>query len=536
MTDTTTGTVEHLDPHTLTLETNVRPSAPLTPGFVQSIRHNGVLTPVLAHRTPDGTIHVRAGQRRTLAAREAGIATIPVYIVDADPAVTQRIIQQMIENDQREALTDADRAAAFQQLTFEGLDVPTIAKRTGTTPKDISTALTVAGNEAATAAIQEHALTLDQAADLIEFDNDEEVRADLIEVATHDPAQFAHAVQRARDEHTRAQVKADTEADLTARGFTILDRDRGYYDTDYTPLRDLVTADGDRATLDHIQVDGRAAFVRISYTGHPEVIYYLPDPKKAGLRKTNGQSSTGGPMTDEQKAERRTLIANNKAWASAEVVRREWLTTFLSRKTLPKDTPVVIARGLTIHRHAVSAATRDGNPLAHTLLGIDPAGTGTPTGWPRSSSRPQRRRCTSSWPWSSVPPRAPPASRPGTPPPPPTGPTSPKSPPGATPSATSNTSSPPPTPPAAQSTRVTVTRVTASWVTATPVTTTRSDQPEGPHPWPLPHLATNPQKTIWARYPRSPDQRGDHKATKHLVLAGTLNPESRWQYLGEVAA
>jgi ParB family chromosome partitioning protein len=375
MTDTTapTGTVEHLDPHTLTLETNVRASAPLTPEFVQSIRHNGVLTPVLAHRTPDGTIHVRAGQRRTLAAREAGVPTIPVYIVDADQATTQRIIQQMIENDQREALSEADRAAAFQQLAFEGLDVPTIAKRTGTTTKDISTALTVAGNEAAVSAVQEHALTLDQAAALIEFDNDE-VRADLIEVADHDPAQFAHAVQRARDERARATVKADTEADLTARGFTILDRDRGYYDTDYTPLRDLISADGDRATVDHIQdVEGRAAFVRVYFTGQPEVTYYLPDPKKAGLRKAS-QGSAGGPMSDEQKAERRALIANNKAWASAEVVRREWLTTLLTRKALPKDAAVVIARGLTVHRHAVSAATRDGNPLAHTLLGIEPGG------------------------------------------------------------------------------------------------------------------------------------------------------------------
>ncbi|MDR6972725.1 hypothetical protein [Leifsonia shinshuensis] len=79
-------------------------------------------------------------------------------------------------------------------------------------------------------------------------------------------------------------------------------------------------------------------------------------------------------MTEEQKAERRTLIANNKAWASAETVRREWLTTPLSRKTLPKDTPVMIATGLTVHRHAVSSATRDDNELAHHLPGIEKTG------------------------------------------------------------------------------------------------------------------------------------------------------------------
>lgn len=30
------------------------------------------------------------------------------------------------------------------------------------------------------------------------------------------------------------------------------------------------------------------------------------------------------------------MIKNNQVWASAETVRREWLTTFLSRKTAPK--------------------------------------------------------------------------------------------------------------------------------------------------------------------------------------------------------
>ena len=82
MNDTTTvaGTIEHLDPHTLIIETNVRPSAPITPAFVQSIRENGVLTPVLGHRSDDGTVTVRAGQRRVFASREAGLATVPVYL------------------------------------------------------------------------------------------------------------------------------------------------------------------------------------------------------------------------------------------------------------------------------------------------------------------------------------------------------------------------------------------------------------------------------------------------------------------------
>ncbi|ALD14378.1 hypothetical protein AES38_14870 (plasmid) [Clavibacter capsici] len=39
---------------------------------------------------------------------------------------------------------------------------------------------------------------------------------------------------------------------------------------------------------------------------------------------------------------------------------------------------------------------------------------------------------------------------------------------------------------------------------------------------------------VWPRYPRTAT-RGDHRAARALVLDGALNPEARWQYLGEAA-
>ncbi|WP_434157540.1 ParB/RepB/Spo0J family partition protein [Clavibacter michiganensis] len=85
--------VEHLDPNTLIIEENVRPSTDLNRDFVRSIRENGVIVPVVARRDADGRVLVRAGQRRTLGAREAAVATIPVYVIDADDATAQRIVQ-----------------------------------------------------------------------------------------------------------------------------------------------------------------------------------------------------------------------------------------------------------------------------------------------------------------------------------------------------------------------------------------------------------------------------------------------------------
>lgn len=369
------GTVEHVDPNTIIVEANVRTKASLGAEFVASIGQNGVLTPILARRDEQGNIVVRAGQRRTLAAREAGLPTIPAYIVESDEKTVDRIVQQMAENDHREAVTDADRAAAYQQLAFEGLTPTVIAKRLNIKPATVKAGIAVAENTFAASAIVSHALTLDQAATLIEFEGDEELLADLIEVAEHDPAQFAHSAQQARDEKVREQAKAAIEADHAARGFVVLDRERGYYETDYTLLRELVNADGESVTVEQLEnAEGRAVFVANYYGGDPRPVYYVADPKAAGFRKASGSGATSGPMTDEQKAERKTLIANNKAWASAETVRREFLVELLSRKTLPKDAAAVIAQGLTTHHRAVGSAVSEGNTLAHTLLGIERAG------------------------------------------------------------------------------------------------------------------------------------------------------------------
>lgn len=365
-----TGTIQHVAPADLIIEANVRTSAPVTPEFIASIRENGVITPVLARRDEHGNVIVRAGQRRTLAAREAGVATIPVYVVEGDETTADRIVQQIIENDQRAELSTADRTAAWAQLSFEGVSAASIAKRTGTKTATVKKGLAVAESATLTSVLHEHELTLDQAAVLLEFEEDEQTRAQLIKVATTDPAQFVHTAQRARDERARAQVKAAAEAELTARGFAILDSEVYYGDTSHTSIRDLRKEDGSRVDAADIEnVEGRAAYVRVVFTGKSaDVSYYLSDPRAAGFRKEGG--NTAGPMTDEQKAERRILVANNKAWNAAETVRREWIASFLSRKTLPKDADRVIALGLTVHRFSVSSGMTGGNALAHTLLGI----------------------------------------------------------------------------------------------------------------------------------------------------------------------
>lgn len=377
---TTTSTVELIEAHPslLQLETNIRTEAALDAGFLDAIRANGVLTPVLGHRNDDGTVTVRAGQRRILAAREVGLETVPVYLVpvDGEGMEDERIIHQLVENEHRDSMTNTDRLAAYKQLELAGLSVTAIAKRTGTKRATVKATLTVAGSDAAAAAFSTHGLTLDQAAELIEFEDDPDLVAELTRCAEDDPGYFPHAVAQARASRERAAARATCEHAETEKGHRVLAAHPVHGEAPH-PLHRIRTTDGEPVTADEIQgKDGVAVMVRVWNTDEPELSYFLDDPEALGYTVleyvrygTNTTPAQAGPRTDEQKAARKELIANNREWDAAESVRREWITRFLARKTLPKDTATVIATLLTASTYNV-ANNLSRNGLAKTFLGM----------------------------------------------------------------------------------------------------------------------------------------------------------------------
>ncbi|MDI1344191.1 MAG: hypothetical protein PSV22_08855, partial [Pseudolabrys sp.] len=92
-------------------------------------------------------------------------------------------------------------------------------------------------------------------------------------------------------------------------------------------ISNLLTKDGERVSIEHIaEAADRAAFVRSYYSGPVEVIYYVADFKALGFRKSDSSGSASGPMSDEDKAARRELIANNKTFHVANLsIRVPWL-------------------------------------------------------------------------------------------------------------------------------------------------------------------------------------------------------------------
>ena len=303
-TTATPGTIEHIDPATLIVETNVRTTVPLDKGFIDSVRENGVLMPLLAWRDQDGGVHVRAGQRRTLAAREVGTPTVPVYVVDgAGDDEARRLVEQMIENEQREQLTDAERVEAWKQMELAGLSVTAIARRTGTKRDRIKTGIAVAHSNTGAELVSTAGLTLDQAAMLLEFEDDPEAVARLTEEATRRPGYFPTAVQRERDDRTAAANRAALIEAEAAKGHRILDERPDYYSASPASIGDLIDEEGNSVDSDKIQgKDGISVWVHTIYGGDARVTYFVDDPAAHGYQLSGyaaAQTSKRGPMTDE---------------------------------------------------------------------------------------------------------------------------------------------------------------------------------------------------------------------------------------------
>ncbi len=85
--------------------------------LAESIRHAGLMQPILVRPNGSGGYEIIAGERRWRAARSLNLATIPAIVRDLDD---ERCAEwSLIENLQREDLNPIDRAEAFQRLIEE---------------------------------------------------------------------------------------------------------------------------------------------------------------------------------------------------------------------------------------------------------------------------------------------------------------------------------------------------------------------------------------------------------------------------------
>ncbi len=366
----TTTRFAHIDPRTVFIAPNVRDQVRLNARFIESIRQNGVLQPVLLHEQPDGELHVRAGKRRTLGAIAADQPTYPAYIFTGDGDEVRRVIEQMAENDDREGLTAAERAGGFQTLALLGVPAGQIAKRTGHTKAAVEAGITVAASANATQALTTYELTLEDAALFAEFEDDEQATQTLTRTASN-RGSLRHTAERIRAQRVEAAKVAKITATLKAAKVKIRSAP-GYYDTTVRAVSEL-RAKGSKEALTaetHATCPGHAVYINTD--GEPTAVVVCNDYKANGHLRYTEPTTPAAPkpaLSEEDRQARRDVIANNKAWPSAETVRREWLAKFATRRTAPKGTSKFIAHALHAEAHAIQEAAVTGHAYAAELLG-----------------------------------------------------------------------------------------------------------------------------------------------------------------------
>jgi ParB family chromosome partitioning protein len=400
------------DPRTLVVGMNVRRDLALDKPFLRSIADRGVREPIIARRAADGTLVVRKGKRRTVAAVEVGRDTVPVLVEPGDPDSdsepgeldragkaqrVDRIVDQLEENQHRAATTEADEVHAHQQLLDLGLTAGQIARRTHVTAARVKVTAAVARSELAAAVLDRYEVTLDQAAVIADFDDHTDTGAAAVKVLTvtaaKEPAQFAHVAQKLRDERADAALLADATRALAEQGIELIDPEQPGTARQISGLRPSAESpSGAELTADaHGECPGRAASVEVrrGWDREPQlrVVHWCTDPDthRHVARWTQtavGSTGTGGPdgtsaarMSEEDKAQRRLVIANNKEWDSATTVRRQWLRTFLARKIPPRDALVFVAATLGRGGHDLRRAMESGHPTACEVLGHEPVGS-----------------------------------------------------------------------------------------------------------------------------------------------------------------
>tara|TARA_B100000315_G_scaffold257839_1_gene308058 strand:- start:296 stop:1147 length:852 start_codon:yes stop_codon:yes gene_type:complete len=112
-------------------------SQPEIDELVESIKHNGILQPVLVRETPDEKFELIAGERRWRAASLAGLQTIPAMVKQVSDHEVMELA--LIENIQRSDLTVIEVARAYQRLIREfSLTQDQLSTRVGKTRSSVA--------------------------------------------------------------------------------------------------------------------------------------------------------------------------------------------------------------------------------------------------------------------------------------------------------------------------------------------------------------------------------------------------------------
>lgn len=349
------GRLTEFDPRELELDPrNVRTErVKPDPGLLASVEVIGVQEPISVRPLGEGRYGVVKGQRRWLAAIAAAekaakkgqpIRMIPAFVRDdLTEADAEAVLLSLVENTQREGMTARDTVAAAAQLELisnnetdrrraaKVLGIKRDALKAATKAADMSPEVLQKGAG--------YGFDLAELADLAEVEELSNAASTLASAKRRDREEgknrrghWQHAMAQLREELAEERKRAAAERPLTDAGVKVLPRYRAYGSTE-RPLSELTTGAGKKITPhDHGKhCAGHAA--RLDDDCKP--VYYCTDPGKFGHRaKGEPDAAQVRQMKEAERAKRRRVIANNKAWKAAREVRKDFVTELCARKTI----------------------------------------------------------------------------------------------------------------------------------------------------------------------------------------------------------
>nr|AAV52095.1 putative ParB partitioning protein [Nocardioides sp. JS614] len=381
-----------------------------------------MLEAVTVYRNEDGQYVLLRGQRRTVTAAEVGTPTglIPARVVPK-PDDADRIGDQMVENIHRAGMRETEIVAGVEQLALLGVSAAQIAKRTSIDRPTVNAAIAVTKADQTRNRLESGDLTLDEAAIFAEFEHEPDA-AERLERArtTRWGDSVEHVAQKLRDEAAEREAYAAEVERLRAGGLPVLTAQEADEADGSLLLEDMRTPEGEPVPVEEWpSLSGVAVIITEDWEcPEPEAteadddaddedeyadpvkvyrqMWVVTDIEASGLIHRSRVGRTGEGQGDNTEAhdaeadaaaeteaeaearreERRRVIANNKAWASAETVRREWLAGFVTRKSAPNGAESLICEAVVTGHHTLSKAMEHRHPMLFSLLGID-----TPTGY-----------------------------------------------------------------------------------------------------------------------------------------------------------
>ena len=185
----------------------------------QSIREQGVITPITVRRMPDGKYQLIAGERRLRASQLAGLTELPAYIRVATDG--QMMEMALVENIQRENLNAMEIALSYNALIEEcQLTHEQLSQRVGKDRSTITNYLRLLNLPAETQlALSSGQISMAHARALINVEDTEQHLSILHEIvnrhlSVHQTEQLVKASKT--PSHPRVTTKAELPASYNA--------------------------------------------------------------------------------------------------------------------------------------------------------------------------------------------------------------------------------------------------------------------------------------------------------------------------------